>query len=330
MVVICGSAASYMVHKIISNKGSLHARLSYKLQLKPFTLHETELYLKSKNIHWSHYHILHLYIAIGGIPHYLSKVKRGESVVQNIQRMCFDVNGDLVNEFDEIFESLFTHSQTHSKLIRTLGKINKGITREELIQKTGFSGGGHFSKALDELFVSGFVSAYTPFNKQKKSTLYRLSDEYARFYLKYIEKNKNQGKNFWKTLSNQQSYISWAGFNFETICLKHTDQIKKALGIEGIHSVQSNWSSKDAQVDLVIARSDKWINLFEMKFYQSEYAIDKAKASALRQKVEHFKRQTKTRHTVTLSMLTTYGIAKNEHFYDMIDHDLNIDILFRK
>ena len=110
IVVVCGSAASYMVQNVISNKGSLHARLTYKLHIKPFTLYETKAYLESKNIHWGHYHILHLYIAIGGIPHYLSKIAKGESVVQAIQRLCFDSNGDLVNEFEEIFESLFRHS----------------------------------------------------------------------------------------------------------------------------------------------------------------------------------------------------------------------------
>ena len=68
IVIICGSAASYMVQNVISNKGSLHARLTYKLQIKPFTLYETKAYLESKNIKWGHYHILHLYIAIGGVP----------------------------------------------------------------------------------------------------------------------------------------------------------------------------------------------------------------------------------------------------------------------
>ena len=328
VVVICGSAASYMIHNIVKNRGSLHARISYKLELQPFTLYETKQFLKSKNINWSNYNILHLYIAIGGIPHYLNKVKKGESVVQTIQRLCFDPNGDLVNEYNEIFESLFSHSDTHIQIVKTLGKSQKGITREQLITQTGFSGGGHFTKALDELTASGFITVSPYTGQKKKMMLYRLSDEYSRFYLKYIDPNRNQGKNFWKTMSQQQSYISWAGFNFETICLKHVSQIKKALGIEGIHSVNSSWSSKDAQIDLVISRSDKWINLCEMKFYSDAFTIDSNELRKLRSKISHFKSETKTRNTVALTMLTTYGVTENENFYEIVEDNLTMDVLF--
>lgn len=328
VVVVCGSAASYMIRKIISDKGGLHARLSYKLQLKPFTLNETKLLLESKNINWNHYSIIHLYIALGGIPHYLNKVEKGRSVVQNIQRLCFDPDGDLVHEFDEIFDSLFTQSDTHKEIVRCLGKTNKGITRDELIKQTGFSGGGHFTKALDELIASGFVSSYAPVGRKKKMALFRLSDEYSRFYLKYIEPNKNQGQHFWKTMSQQQSYISWAGFNFETICLKHISQIKRALGIEGIHAVNSSWITEGAQIDLVISRKDKWINLCEMKFYDKEFTIGAKELKTLRNKIDLFKSTTKTRHAVVLTMITTFGVAKNENYYEIVEDNLTMDVLF--
>jgi len=269
-----------------------------------------------------------LYIALGGIPHYLNKIKKGESVVQNIQRLCFDPNGDLVDEFNEVFESLFTQSNTHVEIIRCLGKTNKGITRDELIKNTGFSGGGHFSKAIEELIASGFVSRYPSVGRKKKRTLFRLSDEYSRFYLKYIEPNKNQGKHFWKTMSQQQSYISWAGFNFETICLKHVDQIKKALGIEGIHSVNSSWITQGAQIDLVISRNDNWINLCEIKFYDKEYTIGSNELKAFKNKINLFKTITKTKYTVVLTMLTTYGVTKNESFYEIVEDNLTMDVLF--
>jgi AAA+ ATPase superfamily predicted ATPase len=328
LVVICGSAASYMIQNIVKNRGSLHARLTYKVQLKPFTLYEAKLFLTSKNINWSNYNILHMYIAIGGIPHYLNKIKKGESVVQNIQRLCFDSNGDLANEYIEIFESLFEHSNTHIQIVKVLGKSNRGITRDELIKQTGYSGGGHFTKAIEELIASGFVSDYPAIGRKKKMTLYRLSDEYSRFYLKYIESNKNQGKLFWKTMSQQRSYISWAGFNFETICLKHVAQIKKALGIEGIHSVNSSWTAKGAQVDLVISRNDRWINLCEMKFYSDQFVIGANEIKNLRNKITKFKENTKTRDTVVLTMITTYGVVKNEYFYEIVEDNLTIDILF--
>lgn len=328
LVILCGSAASYMVQNVISNQGSLHARLSYKLEIKPFTLAETEEFLKSKNINWGHYNILHLYIAIGGIPHYLNKVQKGESVVQCIQRLCFDANGDLVNEFDEIFESLFIHSQSHISIVRALSTVNKGIERNLLIKKAKHPGGGAFTRALDELVASGFVAKYPAFDKKNRKMLYRLTDEYSRFYLKYIEPNRNQGENFWKTLSQKQSYLSWAGFNFETICLKHIAQLKKALKIEGIHSVNSSWHNENAQIDLVIKRDDNWINLCEMKFYSDKYIIDKKELTSLRNKISSFKKDTKTKDAIGLTFISTFGVEPNEHYHEIVENDFEMGVLF--
>lgn len=328
VVVLCGSAASYMVQNVISNKGSLHARITYKLQIKPFSLFETQAFLKSKNINWGHYQILHLYIAIGGIPHYLNKVNKGESVVQSIQRLCFDSDGDLINEFNEIFESLFSHSTSHISIIRALGNLNKGISRDELIKKSKHAGGGAFTRALDELIASGFVTKYPAFDKKLRKMLYRLSDEYSKFYLKYIEPNKNQGENFWKTMFQQQSYISWAGFNFETICLKHIDQVKKALKIEGIHSTNSSWSVEGTQVDLVIKRADNWINLCEMKFYNTPYKIGKSELDNLRNKVSKFKEDSNTKDVVVITLITTFGVVPNENFHEIVENTFEMDILF--
>jgi AAA+ ATPase superfamily predicted ATPase len=330
VIIICGSAASYIVQNIVSNKGSLHARLTYKIQLQPFSLYETKQYLMNKGMRWSNYNILQIYIALGGIPHYLNKIKKGESAVQNIQRMCFDANGDLINEFKEVFESLFTQSNVHITIVKKLAGSKKGITRDELLRKTGFSGGGHFSKALEELSASGFVKEYPAIGKKKKMTLYRLVDEYSNFYLKYIEPNKNQGKNFWKTMAQQQSYISWAGFNFETICLQHIEQIKKALGIEGVHSTNSSWSTKGAQVDLVIARKDHWINLCEIKFYHSELVIGATLLNNLKNKINLFKKDTKTKDTIALTMITTYGVVQNNHYHEIVENNLTMDVLFEK
>lgn len=328
IVVLCGSAASYMVQNVISNEGSLHARLTYKLQIKPFTLFETQEFLKSKNINWGNYHVLHLYIAIGGIPHYLNKVRKGESVVQSIQRLCFDSSGDLVNEFDEIFESLFNHSSSHISIVRALGGSGKGISRTDLIKKSKHAGGGAFTRALEELIASGFVTKYPAYDKKVRKMLHRLSDEYSKFYLKYIEPNKNQGENFWKTMFQQQSYISWAGFNFETICLKHITQIKKALKIQGIHSTNSSWSTDGAQIDLVIKRADNWINLCEMKFYNTPYKIGKNELKDLRNKVSKFKEDTKTKDVVVITMITTYGVVENENSQEIVENSFEMDILF--
>ena len=330
VVVICGSAASFMVHHVGSNKGSLHSRIEYTIELNPFSLYETKEYLKSKNINWQNKSLLHLYISLGGIPHYLSKIKKGQSVVQNIQRLCFDTNGDLVKEFDEIFESLFSQSHLHIKIVKTLANLNKGIVRKQLINKSKLTNNGDFTKALDEIKVSGFVSEYQAFGKKNKDKLIRLTDEYSKFYLKYIMSNKNQGKDFWKTNAQSQSYISWAGFNFETICLKHIDQIKSALGISGIQSVNSSWYGEGAQIDLVIARNDNWINLCEMKFYNDVFIISNSERKKLENRVSNFRRATKTKDATALTMITTYGVKENDNFHEIVDDNLTMDILFQK
>jgi hypothetical protein len=212
--------------------------------------------------------------------------------------------------------------------VKALGNSGKGITRTELIKKSKHAGGGAFTRSLEELIASGFVTKYPAFDKQNKNMLYRLTDEYSKFYLKYIEPNKNQGENFWKTMFQQQSYISWAGFNFETICLKHIAQIKKALKIQGIHSTNSSWSAQGAQVDLVIKRADNWINLCEMKFYSTPHKISKPELENLRNKLLRFKEETGTRDTVALTMITTYGVVEDANFHEIVENAFEMDILF--
>jgi hypothetical protein len=209
-----------------------------------------------------------------------------------------------------------------------LAKVNKGVSRDELIEKSGQYGGGAFTRALQELIASGFVSKYPGFGKKTKQNLFRLSDEYTRFYLKFIEPNKNQGTHFWKTMFQKQSYISWAGFNFESICLKHVDQIKKALKIGGIHAVHSSWSSTEAQIDLVIKLADRWINLCEMKFYTSSYQIDKKEAENLRNKIQNFRQETGTNHSISLTFITTFGMTQNAYYHELVENEFKMDILF--
>ena len=338
IVIVCGSAASYMVQKIVLDRGSLHARLSYKLPMEPFSLYETKKYLEEvkKIKNWGYYDILHLYIALGGIPHYLKKIEKGESVVQNIQRLCFDSKGDLINEFEEIFKSLFKYSQSHIALVRTLGKTKMGISRQKLLKDSGYqASSGRFTTALKELEASGFVTEYPAFGKKTRS-LFRLSDEYSYFYLKYIEPNKKQTKDFWVTKSANQSYITWAGFNFETICLKHVEQIKKALGISGLGSRNSSWSVKGtdnkpgALIDLVIDRNDNWINLCEMKFYNKEFSFGKTVNDNIQNKVRQFRLDTSTNKATAITMITTYGVKANLNFTNTVSNSLTMEILFEK
>ena len=328
VIVICGSAASFMVQQIIKNKGGLHNRVSRKIRLLPFNLYETKLFLKSRGINYTDYDTLQVYMAIGGVPHYLEKLQKGLSVSQNMDRLCFSKDGILNEEFKQLYASLYDDSEKHMKIIRTLSTSNKGLPRKELIKSSGIASGGDFSIKLEELLESGFVSEYAYYQNKKQLTLYRLSDEYSKFYLKFIEKNKNGGEGTWMKLSIAQSYKTWSGFAFETVCLKHVNQIKKALKIEVIYSTNHSWFNENTQIDLLIDRADNIINLCEMKFYNAAVTIDKKIYLKLKKKIAELISEIETKKNVTLTLITTYGVKENEYSIELVQNNLSMDCLF--
>lgn len=328
IVVICGSAASYMVQKILTNKGGLHNRVTRRIGLMPFTLAETAAFLKSRKIRYTQYDYLQLYMMMGGIPHYLEQLEPGLSVAQNIDKVCFAKDGLLRLEFDQLFVSLFDDSSKHIAIIKALAKVRKGITRNDLIRRTGIRSGGDFSIKLQELIVSGFVSDYSYFQNKKHHTLYRLTDEYCSFYLNFIQQHKQGGRGVWQRLIQTPTYRAWIGFTFESVCLKHVDSIKRALRIDAIHSVQSSWHNQNAQIDLLIDRDDNVITVFEIKFHNAPFVLDKAYYAALKRKLNEFRAYSPTRKNVYLGMLTTYGVKQNAYSTELLQHQLDMSCLF--
>jgi len=334
VLVICGSAASWMIQKVVNHKGGLHNRITKRIFLKPFNLPETESFLQSKQIFLDRYQILQLYMAMGGIPHYLNEVEVGLSATQNIDQICFSDAGILQDEFSRLYPALFENSDNHIEIIRALAKKNAGLTRQELLNKTSFSDGGGFSKIIEELIASGFISKYYPFGRTKKKLLYRLTDEYSLFYLYFIEKKVHEEDNIWHKLSQTQIWKTWSGYAFENICLKHIPQIKKQIGIAGIYSEsaafykQGTKKEEGAQIDLIIDRNDHVINLFEIKFYKEEFVVTKDYADRLRKKMSIFRQTTKTKKQLFYMLITTFGLKENQHSIGLIVKSLTIDDLF--
>lgn len=328
VVVICGSAASYMIQKIVRNKGGLHNRVTRKIKLLPFNLQETNHFLKSRGISYTQYDILQIYMAMGGVPHYLDKIKKSKSVAQNIDALCFQKDGILKHEFDQLYASLFDNSDKHLAIINTLFKCNKGITRQEIISKSKIPSGGDFSLKLEELIESGFVSEYAYYGNKKQLSLYRLSDEYSKFYLKFVKNNKENGSGTWQRLHKSAGYASWSGFSFETICLKHIDQIKKALRIDAIFSTNSSWFNKNAQIDLLLDRDDNIMNVFEIKFYNTPFVIDKRYYQSLKNKLAELQTETNTTKNIFLIMLTSNGIKENEYSRELVQQAFELAMLF--
>lgn len=330
VVVICGSTASYMINKILKNKGGLHGRINHPINLKPFNLHETRLFLENRKVDYSDYNIIQLYMMIGGVPHYLDKIERGDGVSTNVDRLFFEEGGELIGEFENVYKSLFENSDMHLKIVRALANTRKGITRKSLLEKVKLQSNQKVTKVIEELIESGFLSKYKAHKKKLFETLYRLSDEYSYFYLSFIEENSGQGKNTWKKLQQSKKFNIWSGFSFETLCLKHVDQIKKGLNIETINSTNSSWFNDKAQIDLLIDRDDGYVNICEMKFYNAPFNIDKNYVRKLRTKMDEFRTTTKTKKSFFLTMITANGVAPNKYSTEIMDKELTLECLFKE
>jgi uncharacterized protein len=335
VVVICGSAAAWMLDKVLHSRGGLHNRVTRRLRLEPFTLAETREFLAERHIELGNYQTLELYMTMGGVPHYLKEIRRSESASQNIDRICFSRDGALHDEFLDVYRSLFEHADRHEAVVRALSRKASGMTRNELLEAADMGSGGAATTLLDELEVSGFLMRVPAFGAKTKEALYRLADEYSLFYLRWIEPHRGSADGFWMKRRTSPAWRAWGGLAFEGVCLKHSRQLKAALGIAAVETLESTWrspasggSESGAQIDLLIDRKDATINLCEMKFSEAEFVIDKRYAAELRAKREAFRRISRTRKTILLTMVTTYGVRANPYRDELVAASLELDALF--
>lgn len=332
-LIVCGSATSWMINKLINNKGGLHNRVTRKIKLSPFSLHECELYLDAKDIKLDKYQIVQLYMAMGGVPFYWDEVKPGLSAMQNIENICFSENGLLQNEFANLYRSLFDSYNNHIKIIKALAKKSKGLNRKELLKLSGLPNAGSFTRVLNELEVSGFIRKYVPFEKKSRDSLYQLVDFYSHFYLKFIENTHILNKNNWLNILDSPQYRAWSGYAFEQICMYHLPQLKHKLGITGVYTNIWSWRSKKSergtQIDLIIDRRDNIINLCEVKFSLNPFVIDKKYAEELKNKIGVFKSETGTRKSIFLTMITTYGVKHNIYSNGLYQNEITLNDLFK-
>lgn len=327
ILIVCGSAASWMINKLINNRGGLHNRVTGRIKLDPFSLKEVEAFLLSRNAVYDRYQILNLFMVFGGIPFYLDLIDPGKSVSQNINDLCFSYHAPFRSEYENLYASLFKKHQNHTEVIKALSKKSKGLSRTEIIQETKMTNGGGLTRVLKELEESSFIRRYPSFGKKQNYSLYQLTDHYSLFYLKFIESSAKDNDQFWINLLNTPKYFNWSGYAFEIVCLHHISFIKKALGISGIQSSIFTWQSAQSQIDLIIDRKDQVINICEMKFSLNEYKIDKSYQAKLRNKMEDFRQHSKTKKALFLTFITSYGLEKNM-YAGMVQNDLTMDIFF--
>lgn len=320
VLIVCASATSWMMSKVVHNKGGLYNRLTKQINLRPFTLRECEEMLAAKGIELSRHQILECYMIMGGVPFYWDHLQRGKSLAQNIDAAFFAQDAPLKNEFRYLYASLFRHPADYLAIVSALARRKAGMTREEIIESTSLADSGALTKKLGELESCGFVRSYRAFGKKKRGSLYQLVDNYTLFYYKFLE-GGNPDERYWENSAGSGGRSAWCGLAFERVCLEHVPQIKRALGISGVITEVGAWSCKadsdngvyGSQVDLLIDRRDQIVNLCEMKFAADDFAITKSVEESLRHKVSDFKALTKTRSAVHVTLVTTYGVKEGKY-----------------
>ena len=341
VLVICGSATSWIIDNVIMNYGGLHNRLTCKVHLQPFCLRECKEYCEAKNLGYKDKQILEAYMALGGIPYYWNFLKKGQSVAQNFDRMFFQSGGELTEEFSALYASLFKKPKRHIAIITALANKKSGFQRDEILNATKLSDNAEFSRALQELEQCGFIRKYTMMDKKSKDAIYQLIDNYTLFYFDFISENVNGDEHFWTSQFETSVHNGWAGRAFERVCMQHISQIKSALGFSAVVSSVHSWTyrgqkdiitgkriSSGAQVDLIINRNDDTINLCEMKYSNAPFVITEAEYLRLNNRRDTFIRETGTKKSVLLTMITTFGLTPGG-YTDDIQCQLTMTDLFR-
>lgn len=337
LLIVCGSATNWIINKLFKHKGGLYNRAGSRIFLRPFTLAETEQYLQKHGIEWERYDIAMIYMIMGGIPYYLKQLEQGRTVLDNIDNCFFKTNGKLWDEFDNLYETLFAQSEIYLRIVEALASKRIGLTREEIITITKLPDNGTTSRALKDLVKCGFVRAYHYFGHKAKMQTFQLADFYTLFYLRFVKENYGQDEHFWTHMLDNPKKNAWLGYSFEQLIKEHIEQVKRALGIGSVLTEQSSWfvekrsldddSLTGAQIDLLIDRRDKAINVCEAKFYSGEFSIDKEYALKLRNKISTFKSTAKTRKAIVPTMITTYGVKHNT-YSGSIQQEVVLDDLF--
>jgi len=340
-LIICGSSATWIIDKIINNRGGLHNRLTKQIHLKPFRLNEVKAFLKHRGIKLTNHQICKIYMVMGGVPHYLDHLEKSLSVTQNIDRLAFADGGLLVQEFDNLFSSLFTMHELCMQIIMIIADHGQGISQEEIFKKIGSKIKGYAGlQKLKELQSTGFIMKYTPYGSAKHGMYYKVIDEYTLFYLKWINPLKANiaaeiiAPNYFESQQNTPSWYAWAGLAFEAVCYKHISKIRNFLSLQP-SAIAYPWRFKTkephqdgAQIDLLFDRADDAITLCEIKFTNQAFIIDKAYAKDLERKIQVFKDITGTKKQIFLSMISAAGIGKSKYSDELVDQVVVLEDLF--
>ena len=315
-LVVCGSATSWILDKLVNNKGGLYGRVTLPIFVEPFTLKECKEFFQEGGHAMDEYDIVEAYMAFGGIPYYLDQFRKGFSVPQNFDALLYGRQAPLGDEFDRLFSSQFANPGELQKIVTMLAQKRSGYTRDEIAKTCGYTTGGGLSRMLSALEKSTFIAPYIPFGE--KSVKYRLTDLFCLFYLKHVKDNRN-ATTYWQSQFNSPAMSAWSGYAFEDVCRTHIRQLKAALGIGDVNTRESSWvvpgteTERGMQIDLVIDRDDRKICLCEMKFSQGKFSVGRDYAEKLQERIRRTMEFTDNEKPVISVLVTTYGIERNDY-----------------
>lgn len=298
ILILCGSVSAWIEKNILRSTGFM-GRLSLVLDLDELTTPECNQFLTAIGFRGNAYEKFKILSVTGGIPRYLEEIKPDRLADENIKDLCFTKKGVLFREFQEIFLDIFARrSETYKKIVETLVDGDKDFT--DIVSHLNVVKSGHVSEHLNNLTQSGFIRRDHTWNVKdaKESTLsrYRLSDNYLRFYLKYIDKNKNkiETKHFDnQSLSTLPGFANIMGRQFENMVLNNRDFIWKKLHVHPIDIITDNpyfqrtqLRKKGCQIDYLIQTKTNVLYACEIKF--SKDTIMQEVIEQMQEKIKRF------------------------------------------
>ena len=336
VLIVCGSATSWIIKKVIRNKGGLHNRITGKIHLKQFTLQECEEYAAARHLGMSRSQIAEAYMILGGIPHYWSFLDKGMSLAQNVDELFFAEDGELRDEFGELYASLFRNKAPYEAIVTALADRKSGMTRDEIVSRVKMANSGRLTERLEELEQCGFIRSYHVVGACQSAVVYQLMDNFTLFHFAFIKGNLRRGEQFWSRMVGSPEYNAWRGLSFERLCLQHVKQIKAAMGIAGVDAEVGCWRHvaderypHGAQIDLVIDRADNVVDLCEMKCTDEPYRVTAQDISDFKRRREAYREVTRTRKSLHL-LLVTFNGSEPSMFRNEINAEVVLDSLFAK
>ena len=328
-LIVCGSATSWITKNVLNNKGGLHNRRTHEIHLRPFNLAKTEQYIVSRKAKWSRTSILQAYMVLGGVPYYLSLLDMDESLPENIDRLFFSEDAPMRNEYTRLYSSVFSNPERYMDIIKVPSTNKTGLTRTEISEVAHIDSGKGLSEMLDNLVACDFIRSYRN-GLKKNGEIYQLMDFFTIFYHQFCA-NPSSDRHYWKNTLNSPLQNTWYGLSYERVCMAHIQEILNALHLDTIHTEYYSFRSKDSspkvQIDLVIDRSDDFVDIIEIKYSRVRFEITKEERDKIEHRVSRFVNETKTKKGVQTVLITTLGCEKNRNA-DVCQRFLTLDDLF--